>query len=143
MCRYVCFRRPPFNLLPNSRRSLPATHNAIDNTAIIVACLASFRTLFTGRDSSRIPKYTPPPGNGSSNLFLRRMGKVRPSDMSLLAVTGLSEVHAPSIQHSAYVQAGEQDGADPWSRFKGPGADIVPLQGVHVKREVDLSNELR
>ncbi|KAL8927555.1 MAG: hypothetical protein Q9208_002360 [Pyrenodesmia sp. 3 TL-2023] len=50
--------------------------------AIIVACLGSFRSLFTN-NGARIPESKQRPANDSRNLFLRGIKRTLPSDTTL------------------------------------------------------------
>lgn len=113
--------------------AVPVTN--IMRPAIIVACLATFRNLFS-RETTR-SRPTPQIVPGSSNLFLRGS---KPRDRFRNFIDTLAS--APEYPHSSYqvqVESGDDMRSMIGSQTTNDSHDLSQLpSGVHIRRDVDL-----
>ena len=111
----------------------------LKSLAIMVSCLASFRSLFSQQDSrSRLPKHHYI--SDSRNVFLRGTRRTRPSKQTSPR-TGLSDISGISNYHLAYVRAGDSD-IDSGTANMG-SIEHIPLNRVYIRRDDGLTNKPR
>lgn len=101
------------------------------NIAIIVACLASFRSLFVQKDTRHPHLPVHRAKHGSSNLFLRGGRKVRPSSHSQSTI--------PAMGIFNFVRARSSNLASVVSKPSFV-QNLTPLNGVMVTQEIGLSH---
>lgn len=112
--------------------------NNIAILAIIVACLASFRNLFSSQPQTK--RYTPPSGPSGSNKWLR--GSKSRSKLRQLIDTLAStpdEVHSTyqvQIESRKYAASASESGSDSHDQIS-----LQKASHVHVKSDVDLVHE--
>lgn len=101
--------------------------------AIIVACLASFRTLFKQPDSRPQPLKHIPPSHNARNLFLRSNKRIR-SVCQWLPITDLTGL---STEHSTHIRNDDpEEGAN--IAKNSSTEHVVPLNSVYVKQEIEF-----
>ena len=112
------------------------TTNDTVSLAIIVACLASFRNLFSRENSRHQPKRYEPPN--SSNIFLR--GSKSRSRMRNLIDTLASDSDYHNSSYQVQVDGGNDTRStiDPHNDFSVP---VKSEKVVHVRSDVDLVHE--
>lgn len=104
--------------------------------AIIVACLASFRNLFSRENSRSQPKRYEPPN--SSNIFLR--GTKSRSRMRNLIDTLASDSDYPHSSYQVQVDGGN-DTRSTIDHHNESRDQLKSEKVVHVRRDVDLVHE--
>ena len=102
-------------------------------SAIVVACLASFRSLFTQQGSRiREPKHTIQ--DASRNLFLHGTKRIRPPNTSI----GLTELSGRTEQYTQPSKPHNDGNSDLTFDYTNLGSTehIVPPNAVRIKQEV-------
>ena len=104
--------------------------------AIIVACLASLRNLFSRENPQHHPKFYEPPA--ASNLFLRGSKPRSRMRHFIDTLASTSENNHPSYQ----VQVHSGNGTESMTDHRHESHDQIPLnKAVHVRKDVVLVHE--
>ncbi|MCJ1271129.1 hypothetical protein MMC22_011028 [Lobaria immixta] len=112
--------------------------SAIEATvAIVVSCLASFRSLFLQQDiRSQTPVHYNPPA--SLNRFLQGSNsgrnRIRDTQDTLDGLTG-------NASYRTHIHASGGSASNTADSKSNCSAEFIGLHGVHIKQEVDLVNE--
>lgn len=109
--------------------------------AILVACLAAFRALFTKSDR---PSQRLPDGHqkGNSRASSRRAFRFRTKNSSASKDSGyVIAMNDVVKQQNSIIVHGERCSSRTWRHYSKKSSDseelIVPLEGVHVRNDVD------
>ena len=102
-------------------------------TAIIVACLGSFRSLFSHQESASQPiKYNP---FTSCNVFLQGSSSGRTQ------IRDTVESLVGTSSHKTHIQSESMDSRN-IKRKDSSFEFIIPMDSVHVKQEFEISHDV-